>query len=248
LSFGILAFSCASLANAATISLTGTIRDFNDSHPDFENVLGIDPGIVQNTLGSDGKPVYAGQAGNPTTHGQAAFDQWYRDAPGVNLSAQHSITLDNTLTPDPRIYTYSNHAFFPINGMLFGNQGRTNNYHFTFELHSDFVYSGGEVLTFTGDDDLWVFINNRLALELSGVHTTISESINLDTVAEMLDINPGNQYRFDLFFAERHTISSDFRIDTSIALNPQATPETGTVLLLGSGLSLLAVFRQKLVR
>ncbi len=28
------------------LQLTGTIRDFNDTHPDFESVIAFDPGIV----------------------------------------------------------------------------------------------------------------------------------------------------------------------------------------------------------
>ena len=60
-------------ASADTISLTGTIRDFNASHPDMESAIASDPGIVQATLGTDKNPVYAGTAGNPTTHGQTAF-------------------------------------------------------------------------------------------------------------------------------------------------------------------------------
>jgi hypothetical protein len=154
LRFSLLLFFVVSHTSAATITLTGTVRDFNDTHLDFEEVLGEDPGIVQSTLGSDGKPVYAGQAGNPTTHGPVAFNQWYRDTLGINLSTQHSIVLENTSSSDPRIYTYSNSSFFPIDNALLGNEGRPHNYHFTFELHSEFVYTGGEIFTFAGDDDL----------------------------------------------------------------------------------------------
>jgi hypothetical protein len=64
-----LLFGLASTAGAATIQLTGTIRDFNASHPDFEGVIAVDPGIVQATLGLDGKPVYANNSG-PTTSGR----------------------------------------------------------------------------------------------------------------------------------------------------------------------------------
>ena len=35
------------LAGPASITLTGTIRDFLDTHPDMEAELGTDPGIVQ---------------------------------------------------------------------------------------------------------------------------------------------------------------------------------------------------------
>lgn len=196
------------------IQLTGTIRDFNDSHPDFQSYLGTDYGIVLPDLGTDNKPVYAGQAGNPSTHGQGPFDQWYRDVPGVNLSAPYAITL--TKQANSNVYTYQNSNFFPIDGQLFGNQGRSHNYHFTYELNTPFLYSGGELFTFTGDDDVFVFINNKLAMDLGGVHTPLTATVNLDQKAAELGITPGNVYNMRVFFAERHTVLSSFRIDTTI--------------------------------
>jgi fibro-slime domain-containing protein len=235
-----LSLTCAS---AATISLTGTIRDFNDTHPDFEHFLGADPGIVQIALGADKKPVYAGAAGNPTTSGQANFDQWYRDVPGVNLSANHSIVLANSIAT-PNVYTYSNSVFFPIDGQLLGNQGRSHNYHFTYEIRSEFTYQGGELFTFTGDDDLWVFINNTLAVDLGGVHVAETGSVDLDAMAAALGISLGGTYDFDLFFAERHTTESNFRIDTSIRLT-QSVPEPATWVLVGLALAGLGFARKK---
>ena len=247
----ILSLSLTTLGHAATFNLTGTIRDFNDTHPDFEDGIADDTGIVQTTLGGDGKPVYAGQVGNPTTHGQVAFDQWYRDTAGVNLSAPLTITLDNSGNADPAIFTFDDQTFFPIDNQLLGNQGRGHNFHFTYEIHSTFNYGGGETFTFIGDDDLWVFINNKLAIDLGGVHNAETGSVDLDVQAAGLGITTGNNYSLDFFFAERHTTQSHFRIDTSLALateepGPSPVPEPSTMLLLSSGAMGLFRLRKKI--
>ncbi len=196
-----------------TDKLVGTLRDFLDTHPDFEDKTGNDKGIVEKQLGADGKPVYAGGEGTLTTHGKDAFDQWYRDVPDVNQSMPLEIQLTKG---EGGVFTYDNQEFFPADGKLWGNQDRKHNYHFTFELHTRFTYKGGEVFKFTGDDDLWVFINGRLALDLGGVHAPTSGEANLDALADELKIAKNQEYALDFFFAERHTSQSTFRIETTI--------------------------------
>jgi fibro-slime domain-containing protein len=239
----LLMLAAAATVQADTVTLAGTVRDFKrgdiaGGHPDFETFLsGVFTGIVETTLGGDMKPVYASpqSAFSPTT-GATNFNQWYNNTAGVNLSTPLSITLDDTGSPG--IFKYTNFSFFPIDGMLFGNEGFGHNFHFTFELHTQFTYQAGQVFDFTGDDDVWVFINNALVIDLGGVHGPSSASVNLDT----LGLTAGNTYPFDFFFAERHTSGSDLVISTSIVLQQpgEAVPEpaSSTLLILGGiGLS-----------
>jgi fibro-slime domain-containing protein len=213
-------------------TIAGAVRDFKGAadsggHPDFETFSGSGPtlGLVQNDLGSDGKPVYTGvcEAAGKTAacpNGQqstskAAFDQWYRYTDGVN----QPFIIYLQFTPNGNLMTFQSHAFFPVDNAGWGNNNRSHNYHFTTEIHVKFRYAGSETFSFIGDDDVWVFVNGKLAMDLGGLHTEAQAVVNLDS----LGLTVGNEYALDLFHAERHTTQSNFRIDTNFAFTDCGT-------------------------
>ncbi len=217
-------------------NLTGRLRDFVNKpgftpasalDEDFENEEGDDRGLVETDLGSDLKPVYAhGSNSTATTHGQTLFDMWYRDTSGINIPFDYTLQL----TGAGGVQTFDDQEFFPLDGRGWNDEytaddGTLHNFSFTFELHTTFAYAGGETFTFTGDDDVFVFIASKLVVDLGGVHSAETKSIQLDHLVTddasqaAVPLTVGTTYPFDIFYNERHTVSSHFRMDTSIGFN-----------------------------
>jgi fibro-slime domain-containing protein len=111
--------------------------------------------------------------------------------------------------------------------------GTPRNMSFTTETHFVFEYAGGETFAFSGDDDVWVFVNNRLVVDLGGLHEIATGDFKLDdagvatvnragppgsalTLAAPITINTGmvvgNVYEAVLFHAERHECGSNFKL------------------------------------
>jgi len=206
---------CTHELRVAVRDFRGGEQDGKPKHPDFEQAVTDDRGIVAATLGTDSKPVYAGgPTGTPTTTGKDNFDQWYRDVDGVNIHIDVSIML--TADPArPGVFVYDNDAFFPIDMMGWPDPYADHNHDFTAEMHFTFPYRGGEIFNFRGDDDVFVFINGHLAINLGGIHIAEMGSVDLDSRASELGITPGRDYQMDVFYADRHCCDSTFHIETT---------------------------------
>lgn len=193
----------------ACASIEATIRDFVLAHVDMSapTTGRVEPGLVLDTLGPDGKPVYNPEyAGPAVITGPESFAQWYVDVPEVNLSI--AVTLD-VFEESPGRTVFQDSTFFPIDAQGFGNEGEAHNYFFTTEVRTTLVYQGGEVMTFGGDDDVWVFLDGHLVADVGGKHSLQTVNVVLDD----LGLIAGESYTLDIFHAERGIGDTQLRFE-----------------------------------
>ena len=270
-------------------------------HPDFGHYCCDDSlmkaaGVLRSTLDVQHKPVWAGPdpVPDPTQllfTGKSAFDQWYRDVSGVNMTFYETLTLLQNATTkttyamnsDTDTPWYDLCGFFPLDdltkpildqntgqpttytdsgfpgrtchayqGLGFGNSWASHNFSFTTEARYWFQYNGNENLTFTGDDDVWVFINGTLGVDLGGVHNRAIATIILDAAngtgqvtypnsqkpSATIDFKMtiGKLYEAVVFQAERWCCGSNYMLTLAnfIAGRSQCGPTCGDSVVTGT--------------
>jgi|GEM_PF-1238892 len=154
------------------------------------------------------------------------FDTTALQAAVPGISIGHTcLELPLIKTPtDSGYYKYDNQSFFPLDtindkrgvSLALAADNKQHNFSFCLQGHAAFEYTPGLQFEFRGDDDVWVFINNHLAIDLGGTHAPESTFVNVDK----LHLVEGRVYPFDIFYCERQTNGSSIRIRTSMDLQP----------------------------
>lgn len=154
------------------------------------------------------RPIYTRSLRLNRVGGSYVFDS-ATDAPYTSLSGFYPIAGLGWHDPAPP----APNAGAPANASS-KNGGFTTEFRYAFTY--DAQIAGGATppkLDFSGDDDVWVFINGTLALDIGGMHDIKTGSFTLNTAkAATLALEDKHVYEIALFHAEREESASNFKL------------------------------------
>ncbi len=115
----------------------------------------------------------------------------------------------------PAEYGYS---AWPWESDVFNTNVAPHNFYFTTEVQTWIEYTAATnaTLEFTGDDDVWVFVNGILAVDLGGIHVPENGQVTISSAtATKFGLVEGGVYNITVFQAERRMEGSSFRLTLS---------------------------------
>lgn len=216
----------------------------------FNGCQGLVKGMVEPVLGTNGVPVRSATFPDTACTTAKDLNNWFLPQ---KIFGEHTNATcrDVALALDNEGFWLADYyedqqtkvaGFFPIDdfthldtakqipnpkweGLNVDWRGSKRNYSFSMVVQAEFEYVKGQYFEFRGDDDVWVFINNKLVVDIGGVHGPLEGSVDLDTIG-VKDGTPlveGTTYPFHIFFAERNCCGSNFMMRTSMDLQTQRT-------------------------
>ncbi|XP_022099461.1 uncharacterized protein LOC110984001 isoform X2 [Acanthaster planci] len=182
-------------ATAQDIKLAIVYYDFSSGNSDFTPV-GKDV-ISQPTYVVSPYGAWLAISDNPTGD---AFSGWFRNNPGVNYAIDTELVLkwlNSSGVVDP-VNRYWSEAFYPVDGLGFAAEGQRDcsfilhNFGFTSAIRTGIMFNETEVITVGGGDEIWVYVNKVLVLEVHG--DSSGNPVRCKSIALALAADQGGNY------------------------------------------------------
>jgi fibro-slime domain-containing protein len=182
-------------------------------------------GMVQDTLVFDAAKGKKYPRPGLVDNCSSQLEKWF-DPSASRTAACGTLFFRNvgdTLRP---VWKFDSKFFFPVDSIspqrsvtLPNGSVVANDYAYCMEINAALDYAGGETLKIGGDDDTWVFLDGRLAVDQGGVHFAKEETIALDTLP-FLKGKAGRSLDLDVYYCSRQPATATFAMEAAARLRP----------------------------
>lgn len=174
------------------------VRQFEWSECDYYNSK-LEQGLVDYYLNDEFMPVGLGGS-YITNRGMADLSRWYSNVDGKSQSYMGQLKLEYSRSN--ALFSYRNDEFYPLDEVKFSADDFTNqdghNHLFTMSFAVPFNprVNGEEHFIIDADDDTFVFIGDRLALDLGGIHEAMRGQFIINKKGEVMTAVGDEDYAY----------------------------------------------------
>jgi fibro-slime domain-containing protein len=199
----------------ASNAVTGCANDVNTSIR----------GMVQDTLLFDAAKGKKYPRPGAVDFCSSQLEKWFDPAESRSAACGTLFfrNVGDTLRP---VWKFDSKAFFPIDSLspqrsvvLPNGKVLSDDFAFCMEINAALDYAGGETLKIRGDDDTWVYLDGRLAVDQGGIHFAKEETIALDTLP-FLKGKQGRTLDLDVYYCSRQPATAEFGMEAAARLRP----------------------------
>ena len=202
--------------------------------------------IIEPTLSQDHLPVARGGKLLPNrgVNGEN-FDRWFKAIEGKSKTV--AATFGLRYDADAASFYYENDNFCPL-----GGDGSKHLFTMNLNLPLKIMGEGKEEFLILADDDTWVYINDRIVLDMGGIHSTTAGQFEVRKDGEVyaaagdegfaysgIKLKNGENIVVRIFHANRDSLESVFNLrlnnallnvkDTTLASSDKKDDDTATI-------------------